>query len=132
MENEQNCLAVPIEDLPATSDSVLYADDDTDHAQDKNPDALLAKIQHEADCSAAWVSDNKLVCSGDKTKLLIVTTSAMRLSRLKDRQLQITVCGKLVKESLCEKILGIVANNKLTWHHHLLGDNSDPKKLSQD
>ena len=111
--NEPNHLATPPEYLPATSDSVLYADDDTDHAQDKNPDVLLAKIQHEADCSAAWVSDNKLVCFGEKPKLMIITTTAMRLSRLKDRQLQIT--GKLVKESFCEKILGIVANNKLSW-----------------
>ena len=103
--NEQNHLAAPLEDLTATSDSVLYADDDTDHAQDKNPDVLLTKIQHEADCSEAWVSDNKLVCSGEKTKLLIITTTAMRLSRLKDKQFQINVCGKLVKESQCKKYL---------------------------
>ena len=40
----------------------------------------------------------------------------------------ITVCGDVVKESECEKILGILANNKLSWWHHLNGDKSDPKK----
>ena len=42
--------------------------------------------------------------------------------------LQITVCGDVVKESECKKILGILANNKLSWWHHLNGDKSDPKK----
>ena len=106
----------------------MYADDDTDHAQDKDPNKLLEKIQHEADCSTAWVADNKLVCSGSKTKLLIVTTTAMRLSRLTGRQLAIQVGGKTVKESECERILGILANNKLTWHHHMFGDQTDPNK----
>ena len=114
--------------LPTIGHSVLYADDDTDHSQDKDPDQLIAKIQYEANCSTSWVSDNKLVCSGDKTKLLIVTTMAMRLSRLAGRKLQIMVCGNVVKESECEKILGIVANNKLSWWHHLYGDKTDPKK----
>ena len=99
--------------LPCSSLSVLYADDDTDHAQDKDPNVLVSKIQYEADCSTKWVADNKLVCSGDKTKLLIVTTNAMRRSRLGGRQLQINVCGNIVKESVCEKILGILVNQKL-------------------
>ena len=115
-------------ELPTCSKSVLYADDDTDHSSDKDPNVLQSKIQFEADCSTAWVADNKLVCSGGKTKLLIVTTTAMRLSRLKNKQIEIQVCGKTVKESNCERILGILGNNKLTWHHHLFGDFSDPEK----
>ena len=114
--------------LPTIGLSVLYADDDTDHSQDKDPDQLISKIQYEADCSTSWVSDNRLVCSGSKTKLLIVTTTAMRQSRLADRKLQITVCGNVVEESECEKILGIIANNKLSWWHHLHGDHSNPNK----
>ena len=112
--------------LPTQSLSVLYADDDTDHAQDKNPDELIRKIQHEADCSAAWVADNKLVCSGAKTKLLVITTDAMRRSRLGDRTYQIQVCGKIVRETECDRILGFLVNNKLSWSQHMLGDFSDP------
>ena len=52
----------------------------------------------------------------------------MRNSRLNGRRLQINVCGKIVKETECERILGIIANNKLTWWHHLFGDKSDPNK----
>ena len=106
----------------------MYADDDTDHAQDPDPSRLLSKIQYEADCSTSWVADNKLVCSGKKTKLMIIATTAMRNSRLNGQQLQIKVCGKTVKESESERILGVIANNKLTWWHHLYGDLSDPNK----
>jgi hypothetical protein len=111
-----------------SSQSVLYADDDTDNASDKDPEILISKIQHEANMSTSWVSDNMLVCSGDKTKLLIIATAAMRKARLAGRQFQIIVLGNIVKESICEKILGVLVNNQLTWHHHLYGDNSDPKK----
>ena len=107
---------------------MLYADDDTEDSQDKDPDQLVAKIQFEADCATTWVADNKLVCLGGKTKLIIVTTTAMRLTRLVGRKLQISVCGAPVIESECKKILGVLANNKLTWFHHLYGDKSDPNK----
>ena len=115
-------------ELPTSSLSVLYADDDTDHAQDRDPTTLISKIQFEADCSTSWVADNKLVCSGDKTKLLVIATTAMRISRLNGQKLQINVCGKPVEESKSERILGIIANNKLTWWNHLYGDQSNPKK----
>ena len=41
---------------------------------------------------------------------------------------QITVTVKIVEESICEKTLGIIANNKLSWLHYLHGDYSDPKE----
>ena len=56
------------------------------------------------------------------------TTTAMGLSRLAGRKLQINVSGNVVKESECERILGILANNKLMWWNKLYGDKSDPTK----
>ena len=49
-------------------------------------------------------------------------------ARLTVFRFQITVTGKIVKESICEKTLGIIANNKLSWLHYLHGDYSDPKE----
>ena len=60
--------------------SVIYADDDTDNVSDNNPLTLQQKIQREANLSTSWVRDNKLVCSGSKTKLLIVGTKELRRS----------------------------------------------------
>ena len=51
----------------------------------------------------------------------------MRLSRLVGKCFEIVVCGKVVKESKCEKILGILVNNKLSWWNHIYGDSSDVK-----
>ena len=56
-------------------ESILYADDDTDTVQDEDPKELTEKIQREADRSTDWVADNRMVCAGDKTKLLVICTT---------------------------------------------------------
>jgi hypothetical protein len=110
--------------------SIIYADDDTDNVCDKDPLQLQQKIQREANLSTSWVSDNKLVCSGSKTKLLIVGTKELRRSKLTNRdiQIQINVDGHLVKESESERLLGVIVNNVMTWEHHLYG-NTEHKGL---
>ena len=121
-------------DVREEGSSVLYADDDTDNISDPNPDILEQKIQNEANRSTSWVHDNKLVCSGKKTKLLIVGTKELSKSRLKDKILEIEVAGHKVKESESERLLGLLVNNTMTWEHHLYG-NEEHKglitKLSQ-
>ena len=116
--------------------SILYADDDTDNISHSDPDTLQQMIQQEADKSTSWVQDNKLVCSGSKTKLLIVGTKELRRSKLtnQNKVIQINVDGHEVKESTCEPLLGLIVNNTMTWENHLYG-NSEHKglvsKLSQ-
>ena len=102
--------------------SVLYADDDTDIVADENIEDLRHKIQREADLSTAWVRDNKLVCSGKKTKLLIIGTKELKKARQKDHKVEIVVAGHTVKESDSERLLGVIVNNTLTWEHHLYGN----------
>ena len=70
-------------DFPASAvegESVLYADDDTDNVHGKEVEELREKIQREADRSTDWVSDNRMVCSGSKTKLLVIGTAQLRNS----------------------------------------------------
>ena len=69
-------------DSTEEGESVLFADDDTDVVQDSEPDFLQDKVQREAIRSSEWVSDNRMVCAGDKTKLLIVGTKQLRQSKL--------------------------------------------------
>ena len=134
------CFLIFYNDFPAVrncGESVLYADDDTDSVSDSNTDNLEQKIQAEADLSTAWVKDNRLVCSGSKTKLLVIGTRELRKSKLEDfdRKLSINVAGHRVIESSSEKLLGLIINNTLTWTQHLHG-NEEHKgllpKLSQD
>ena len=115
-------------DFPANSEdhgeSVLYADDDTDTVSDKDPDALQEKLQSKADLSTQWYSDNGMVCSGDKTKLLIMSTKELRQSRLTttNQSIEIKVCGRTVSESRSERLLGLTIKNDLSWSAHLYGN----------
>ena len=116
--------------------SIIYADDDTDNVSGNDPINLQQKIQREADLSTSWVKDNKLVCSGKKTKLLIVGTKELRKSKLinQDITIKINVDGHEVKESESERLLGILMNNTMTWEHHLYGNDEHRgliPKLSQ-
>ena len=116
--------------------SVIYADDDTDNVIENDPDNLQHKIQREANLSISWVNDNKLVCSGSKTKLLIIGTKELITSKLTavNKSISIVVDGHEVQESESERLLGLNVNNVLTWEHHLYG-NKEHKglipKLSQ-
>ena len=112
---------------------MLYADDDTDNIREADPDILKAKVQTEADLSTDWVHDNKLVCSGEKTKLLIIGTPELKKSRIttKNISFQITVAGHEVTDSSSEKLLGMVINDKLTWSNHLYGDEQNEGLVSK-
>ena len=114
-------------DFPANSvegESVLYADDDTVNVTDIDSTELKKKIQREAIRSTDWVADNRMVCSGDKTKLLMIGTAKLKKSRLPDtnEKIQIEVCGQTVEETRSEKLLGLIVNNQLTWKDYLYGE----------
>ena len=116
-------------DFPAAMEeegnSILYVDDDTDNVKDKDPEILEEKLQSQARRSTEWIRDNNMVCSGAKTKLLIMGTRRQRNRMLaaNNRLIQVNVCGKVVKESSDEKLLGTVISNDLTWKTHLYGNN---------
>ena len=97
----------------------MYADDDTDNVSDANPDVLEQKIQNEANKSTSWVHNNKLVCSGSKTKLLVIGIKELRKSKLtnNNKVFEINVAGRTVTESTSECLLGVIINNTLTWEH---------------
>ena len=114
-------------DFPASSsegESVLYCDDDTDNVSDKNIQELTAKMQREADRSTDWVKDNKMVCSGGKTKLLVIGTSQLRRRLLNgdDTDIEVEVCGTKVKDTPSERLLGLTVNNRMTWQDYLYGE----------
>ena len=121
------CFIIFYNDFPAAreaGESILYADDDTDNCSNKDPTELRNMIQHEANLSTSWVHDNKLVCSGSKTKLLVIGTREMRQSKLvrTNTKIIIDVAGHKVEESQSERLLGLIVNNTMTWHNHLHGN----------
>ena len=112
-------------DFPACrdeGDSVLFVDDDTDVVSEEDPEVLIQKIQKEANLSSDWLQDNRMVVAGEKSKLIIVGTQELRKRKLGGDIRSIEVDGKTVPESPSEKLLGVIINNKLTWHEHLYGE----------
>ena len=115
---------------------IVYADDNTPFTADRDPAALQRKIQHEATSVTSWFMKNDMVVSGEKTKLMTVTTAANRASKLTPGAitLHVNVCGEVKSETKSEKLLGITLNNQLNWKNHLYGDEENlglVKELSQ-
>ena len=112
-------------DFPACrveGESILFIDDDTDCVSDSNPESLERKIQSEAEHSADWLRDNRMVVAGEKSKLVVLGTKELRAKKLADRKLEIVVDGKQVRETRSEKLLGVILNNNMTWREHLYGE----------
>ena len=118
------CFLINQNDFPASEaendNSVLYMDDDTDNVIDSNPTNLMIKLQQQANKSTEWISDNGMVCSGGKTKLIIMASRDIRLSKIDfNTNFQVNVCNKVVSESADEKLLGVIISNDLTWRRHV-------------
>ena len=114
----------------------MYADDNTPFTADKDPAILQRKIQDEATSVLNWFLKNDMVVSGEKAKLMTVTTAANRASKLTPGAitLHVNVCGEVKSETKSEILLGITLNNQLNWKNHLYGDEENlglVKELSQ-
>ena len=122
-------------DMPSERDFevVVYADDNTPVAPDADPLSLQSKIQQEANIVTNWFNRNDMICSSDKTKLLVVGTQLNRHRKLIQNNLTlcVDVCGEKKSESVSEKLLGIVVNNSATFKHHIHGDEENQGLLKQ-
>ena len=112
--------AAPDED----AEIVVYADDNTPSTAAEDPDLLEAKIQNEANIVTKWFKENDMICSADKTKLLILGTSKNRKSKLtsQGKTISVKVYDMEKEESCSECLLGMTVSNQLTWKHHFHGD----------
>lgn len=118
-------------DLPDCNDEgecVLYADDNTGHVHAKDHNELITKIQKQADESTAWVKDNRMVCSGEKTKLLIIGTAEQKRKLIESNiEINLNVCEENVQVTHSEKLLGLIVNGDLNWKDYIYGESWRPK-----
>jgi len=63
-----------------------------------------------------------MLCSGEKTKLLIVSTRELRNSKLEGKTFRIDVGNKSVEETSDEKLHGITMSTNLSWNAYLYGN----------
>ena len=74
-----------------------------------------------------------MLCSGDKTKLLIVCNRETRARKINavNKHFQINVGGKVITETSEEKLLGMVMSDNMTWKTHIFGNNKSGKDKMQ-
>ena len=63
-----------------------------------------------------------MLCSGEKTKLIIVSTKEQRNSKLEGKTMHVKVGDNTILESTDEKLLGITMSNNLSWNTYLYGN----------
>jgi hypothetical protein len=122
-------------DFPEHSDlgqNILYADDDSEIVTDKNPDDLEEKFQNQADSSVQWIQDYKMLVSGDKTKLLLIGTRGLKLSKLEDRVLRVKVGGKRWKTSWNFDVQQLQSSLWKCKNRQRQGYGSDPQAVLED
>ena len=114
----------PTEEYPSI---VVYADDNSPTTSHADADTLLENIENDGRKVTGWFDRNDMFCSGEKTKLMITGTRSKRLFRIVNAGLvpKVTVCEDEVHESQSEKLLGVIANNTLTWKNHLYGNEEE-------
>ena len=132
-EDEESEKVSDANDATDEPEIVVYADDSTTIVADSEPEILLQKAQRQGELLPNWFADNDLVVSGEKTKLMIIATSSKRRN-ITERgigEFEINVCNETVGEAESEKVLGLIVNNKATWHHHLHGNEDNSGLLKQ-
>ena len=102
-------------DSPRDSSIVVFADDNTPMHKNKDPDELVKNLEAQALEITNWFHENRMIVSGDKTKLLVVGTQANRSSNLKDTTLKLLVDGHETNETESEKLLGLLMEKSSLW-----------------
>ena len=108
---------------------VIFADDNSPTTSNSDPEELMEDIQADSNKITTWFANNDMVCSGEKTKLLLITTNANRADKLTGGPKSVVVNGERKEESVSEKLLGLVINNSCNSKNHLYGDNENPGLL---
>ena len=86
-----------------------YADDNTPYATANFYKKSLQKVEEASNILFKWFSNNYMVANADKCHLLTSTSE----------EVGVKIEDEITKNSLQEKLLGIMINNRLTFESHV-------------
>ena len=112
-----------INDLPYTisqTEVCNFADDTTIYTGDKNPEAVVSKLENDASILNKWYSDNLMKLNDKKCHLLMFGN--------KKHQHTITIGNSVINESNSQQLLGVNIDKNLNFSDHV---NTLCKKASQ-
>ena len=93
------------------TDSYSYADDNTVYDSGNSIDEVISSLQQSAEKLFQWFSHNQIKGNTDKCRLIVST----------DEPIEVGVDEPLIKNSTCEKLLGVKIDNKLNFDTHVKG-----------
>ena len=110
-----------INDLPLYIDNVLtdlYADDTTFYFIDTSQACIEQQLQTALFKLSEWCKENGMLINTTKTKVMLITTPQKRVY-LNNYVLQLKYNNEALSVVACEKILGVLIDNNLTWTNHI-------------
>ena len=93
------------------TDFASYADDNTIYDIGDSINGVIASLQDSSEKLFQWFSDKQLKRNTDKCHLIVSS----------DDPTEIQVGESVIKNTTCEKLLGIKIDNKLTFDEHVSG-----------
>ena len=91
------------------TETASYANDNTPHTTADFLKMSLQKVEKASNILFKWFSSNHMVANADKCHLLTSTSE----------EVSVKIENEIIKNSLQEKLLGIVIDNKLTFEPHV-------------
>ena len=94
------------------TDIANYADDNSPYACKSDMDSVIVQLEEDSKILLEWVSNNVLKANPDKFHLLLSNPNP---------NISVKVDQYQISSSNCEKLLGIIIDNKLTFNNHVAG-----------
>ena len=96
----------------------LYADDSTSHSSGKTINELNDKLTTAMEDIQQWCLANGMVINEKKTKSMVVSTY-QKAAKIGSTDLFVKHNGSVLKNVRCEKVLGSIIDNHLSWGAHI-------------
>ena len=93
------------------TDFSSYSDDNTIYVSGNSINEVISSLQEPAEKVFRWLSHNQMKGNTDKCHLIVST----------DEPIEIRVGESLIKNNICEKLLGVKIDNKLNFDTHVKG-----------
>ena len=96
--------------------SILYADDTNIFKSSKNCKELFCQVNADLHRLKEWFKTNKLSIHPTKTFYILFKNKKRKV----DKSLQIIMDDTLITRKTFTKFLGMIVDDKLNWHEHIL------------
>ena len=107
-----------INDFSRASDllfAILFTDDTSVFIEGKSYTGVINSVNNELQKVNEWFKSNKLTLNVEKTHYML-----FHRTRIKDHKINVVLQDDLISEANSLTFLGVIIDNKLKWHDHIM------------